>query len=90
MDTEVYGISLDGVTDLAKFHKAQKLTYPLLSDPDGSVAAKFGALMEKRPYAKRLTFIIDNEGVLRHIDDGVQVRTHGVDILELVERLQGE
>ena len=90
MDTDVYGISLDSVTDLAKFHKAQKLSYPLLSDPDGSVARKFDALMSGRPYAKRMTFIIDSDGILRHIDSGVNVRSHGEDLLELVERLQGE
>ncbi|MFT7679618.1 MAG: peroxiredoxin Q/BCP [Planctomycetota bacterium] len=90
MDTDVYGISLDGVADLAKFHKAQKLTYPLLSDPDGSVAGRFDAVMKGRPFAKRMTFIIDGEGILRHIDEGVNVRTHGEDLLAIVERLQNE
>ena len=76
------------MADQKKFHGEQELNFPLLSDPDGSAAAKYDALMEGRPYARRVTFVIDPEGVLRAIDDQVQVSSHGADVVALVEKLR--
>lgn len=84
----VYGISLDDVAAQAKFKNAQKLNFHLLSDPDGSVAAKYGVLMEGRPYAKRVTFIIDEKGVVRHITPKVNISEHGSQVLELIAKLR--
>lgn len=78
------------MADLAKFHKDQKLNFPLLSDPDGSAAKKFDSLMNGRPFAARKTYVIDPEGVLRYIDDGVSVKTHGEDLVAVLKRLQAE
>ena len=85
----VYGISLDDVAALAAFAKAQRLDYPLLSDPDGSVAQKYGVLMANRPFAKRVTFVFDEKGVLRHVADKVSVNSHGADLAALIEKLRG-
>jgi len=71
---------------LAAFAKAQELNFKLLSDPDGSVARKYGVLTA-RGYANRVTFVIDDKGVLRHIDQQVKVDSHGIDIAEVVRRL---
>lgn len=84
----VYGISLDSVSEQARFAKEHALGFPLLSDPDGSGAAKFGVPLIKDRYASRMTFVIDPGGVLRHIDRAVQVESHGEDLLELIERLR--
>ncbi len=81
---------MDGVSALAEFHKAQKLNFPLLSDPDGSAAAKFGSLMKGRPMSDRKTYVIDPKGVLRHIDEGVKVDSHGDDLAAILKRLQTE
>jgi peroxiredoxin Q/BCP len=89
LGVRVFGISLDGVADQAAFHKAQELQFPLLSDPDGSVAAKYGALMEGRPYARRVSFVIDDAGVLRHVDDKVDVMQHGAQLVEVIRKLRG-
>lgn len=76
------------MADLAAFHKAQKLNFSLLSDPDGSAAGKFGSLMNGRPYAARKTYVIDPKGVLRYIDEGVKVDSHGEDLAAILKRLQ--
>ena len=55
---------------------------------DGSAARKFDAMMEKRPYAKRVTFVIDPTGVLRHIDESVDVTKHGSDLVGVIRGLQ--
>jgi peroxiredoxin Q/BCP len=85
----VAGISLDDVAAQKSFHEAQKLNYPLLSDPDGSVAAKYGALAAGKPYSVRVTFVIDPEGVVRHLDATVDVANHGRDLAAIVRGLRG-
>jgi len=84
----VCGISLDDVASQKSFHEAQKLNFPLLSDPDGSVAAKYGALLEGKPYSARVTFLIDDKGVLRHVDRNVGVDSHGKDLAATVAKLR--
>lgn len=86
----VFGISLDDVTEVAAFARAQELNFPLLSDPDGSVAGKYEVLGPGARFASRVTFILDDEGVVRHIDRAVDVMKHGDDLVRLLEELQGE
>ncbi len=85
----VAGISLDDVASQRSFHEAQKLNFPLLSDPDGSAAAKYGALLSDKPYSARITFVIDDKGVLRHVDSKVSVDSHGKDLASVVRGLRG-
>jgi peroxiredoxin Q/BCP len=85
----VAGISLDDVASQRSFHEAQKLNFPLLSDPDGSVAAKYAAMAEGKPYSARVTFVIDDKGVLRHADRKVSVESHGKDLAAVVRGLRG-
>ncbi len=72
----------------ADFAKKNNLGFPLLSDPDGSVAKKFGVLNARRPMAQRVTFIWDEKGILRHIDRQENVREHGDDLAALINRLR--
>lgn len=84
----VFGISLDSVEDQGKFHEQQELNFPLLSDTDGSAAQKYDVLAEGRRYASRVTFVIDDKGILRAIDSKVDVSSHGEDVVALVESLR--
>jgi peroxiredoxin Q/BCP len=53
---------------LAKFRDAEKLTFPLLSDPDRTVLTAWGTFGEKKMYGKtvqgviRSTFLVDALG----------------------------
>ena len=51
----VLGVSPDQPAKLAKFRDAEQLTFPLLSDPDKSVLAEYGAFGEKTMYGKKVT-----------------------------------
>jgi len=79
----VFALSLDDVADLKKFATDQKLNFKLLSDADGSAARKYGVLSE-RGFANRVSFIIDDQGVLQKIVEDVNVSSHGVDLAEAV------
>ena len=74
--------------ELAQFAEKQKLPFALLSDPDGSVATKYGVLDPAGKHAQRVTFVIDDQGVLRKVLDKVEVKTHGEDLAVLVEELR--
>jgi len=84
----VFTASLDSVEELAQFAEKQKAPYSMLSDPDGSVATKYGVLNASGKYADRVTFVIDDQGVLRKILDKVDVKTHGEDLAMVLEELR--
>ena len=86
----IYGASLDDVRSLAAFVKAQELPFPLLSDADGSVAAKYDVLRAGGRMAARVTFVIDPEGVVRHVDTKVDVSKHGSDLAGIIKGLQAK
>src|SRR5262245_53236392 len=49
----VLGVSKDSVQSHCRFRDKYELTFPLLSDPDGKVIAKYGAWGEKNLYGKK-------------------------------------
>ena len=81
-DTAVLGISPDKPEKLAKFRDKEKLTFPLLSDPDHAVEEAYGAYGEKMMYGKksvgviRSTFVIDADGTVAQALYGVKATGH--------------
>ena len=82
-------MSLDDVKAQAEFVKQQELNFPLLSDPDASASARLGVLMEGKPYTNRITIVVDDKGVVRLVDTGVKVESHGKDLVEAIKKLKG-
>ena len=58
-----------------------------MSDPDGSVARKYGVL-SKRGWAERVTFVVGPGGAVRHVDTRVDVSRHGADLVGVLRELQ--
>lgn len=85
---KVFGVSLDDVSSQAEFVKQQELNFPLLSDPDGSLAARLDVMYADKPYTKRITLIIDPRGVIRSRDESVDVKAHGTDVVERLKALK--
>jgi peroxiredoxin Q/BCP len=71
-----------------KFAESLELDYPILSDPEGEVARKFGVLQGKSKFPARWTFYIGKDGRIMHIDKQVNVAKHAVDVAERLEALQ--
>lgn len=90
LGVKVYGISLDDVVSQRKFFEEQKLNFPLLSDPDGSVAAKYQVLLPGAAWTQRFTFVVDPQGILRHVDTKVNVLGHGADLEKVIRGLQAK
>ncbi len=66
LDVEVLGISTDSVCSHKIFAEtspsAQKVQYPLLSDPTREISACYGALNPETGFATRTTFIVSPAG----------------------------
>lgn len=79
--------SLDSAEKNAEFAAALSADLPVVSDPDGEVARRYGVLRFGGLYANRWTFYIDRDGVLRDIDKQVVPATAGADIVTRLEIL---
>jgi len=79
---DVVGISPDKPAKLAKFRDAEKLTFPLLSDPDREVLEAWGAYGEKTMYGKtvqgviRSTFVVDEKGKIAVAQYNIRATGH--------------
>ena len=80
-------VSLDPPDRNAAFSQAHGDGFPVLSDPTGDTARAYGVLPEGRSFASRVTFFIDAEGVLRHVDRNVKPTTAGADVAARLEQL---
>lgn len=93
INTIVLGISPDGEKLLTRFTEKKELNFPLLSDEDHSIAESYGVWALKKFMGKeyigihRVTFIIDEKGVLKHIMPKVKTKTHHDDVLEILNQL---
>ena len=69
-DTQVFGMSVDSVPANREFAKQIGVTFPLLSDFKRTVVKAYGVFNEEQGFGNRATFVIDKEGIIRHIDEG--------------------
>jgi peroxiredoxin (alkyl hydroperoxide reductase subunit C) len=74
-ETQVFGISVDSVPALKHWSEelapeTKGLTFPLLSDFKRKVVKDYGVFDEAEGRGTRATFVIDKEGVIRHIEEG--------------------
>jgi len=79
-DAAVYMVSFDSPEKNAEFAKSLGAKVPLLSDPKGEASAAFGNSALGGMYAKRWTYYVDKDGVVRFVDKGVKTATAAKDI----------
>ena len=89
----VAGISRDDCLAHADFRDKHGLSIRLLSDEDGAICHKFGVLHyrehdgHKKLCLIRSTFIIDKQGVIRHVLHDVSPKGHAAEVFHLVKQL---
>lgn len=85
---EVYGVSTDNEKSHQKFITKEKLPFSLLADTDKAIHEKYGTWVEKSMYGRkymgtaRITFLIDEKGVIEDIISKVDTKNHTDQILK--------
>lgn len=75
----VLGVSADDQQSHQAFTQKYNLPFPLLVDTDHSIMQAYD--VEGDGYAKRVTYVIDDNGSITHVYDNVQAATHAADVL---------
>ncbi|WP_369060024.1 peroxiredoxin [Caulobacter sp. 73W] len=89
----VVGVSKDTAKKHGKFRAKHDLKVELGADPEGGMVESYGVWIEKTLYGRqymgidRATFVIDGEGVIRHIWRKVKVSGHAAQVLEAARAL---
>jgi peroxiredoxin Q/BCP len=78
--------SVDTPEKNADFAKSLDLDYPILSDPDKTVAKAYGVLAPAG-YSNRWTFYIDKDGVIKEIDKSPGTDKAGENVISKVKSL---
>ena len=81
-DMVVLGVSMDDEASHKAFTEKYGLPFQLLADVDGAITKAYD--VEGGGYSKRVTYIIDAEGNISHVDQNVKTGSHAQDILEVI------
>ncbi|WRH68867.1 MAG: peroxiredoxin [Planktothrix sp. GU0601_MAG3] len=81
-DIVVLGVSIDDQESHQKFTEKYSLPFPLLADTEKAITTAYD--VDGGGYAKRVTYVINGEGKIIHVDTSVKTETHARDILALV------
>ena len=85
---EVVGISSDSMASHRRFATRQRLPFLLLSDRDGTVRQLYGVEKTLGILPGRVTYVIDQAGVVRHIySSQLRARRHSGEALEALQSL---
>jgi len=85
---KVIGISPDTEKKHKKFQTKYSLPFTLIADPDQELVNLYGVWGEKQMFGRtymgthRVTFLINESGVIEHIIDKVTAKNHTAQILE--------
>ena len=83
----ILGVSADNASKQKKFQEKYSFPFPLLADTEKSVIQGFGVWGEKKFMGRtydgihRVTFLIDENGVISRVIDKVKTKDHAAQIL---------
>ncbi|MBW4506069.1 MAG: peroxiredoxin [Scytonematopsis contorta HA4267-MV1] len=78
-DVVVLGVSADDEASHQAFTQKYSLNFPLIADTNQSIIKAYD--VDGGGYAKRVTFVIDGNGKITHVDSSVNTATHANDVL---------
>lgn len=84
---QVFGASADRPETNRRFAASMGVGFPILSDPDGTVARAYGVLGASG-FPKRWTFYIGTDGRILDIDKRVETASHGAAIAARLDELK--
>ena len=89
-NTIIIGVSADSIQKNKNFKTKHEFQYQLLSDEDKEMIQMYGAWVKKKMYGKeymgiaRISYLIDEKGIIKHIYDKVKTKSHAFDVLETI------
>jgi peroxiredoxin Q/BCP len=87
LGAELIGISADKFDAQCKFAVDNKAPFPLVGDEDKRICEAYGVLWPLIKIPQRITFVLDEEGVVRAVfHHEVQISRHLDDVREFLER----
>ena len=87
MGVKVVGVSTDTVKRQAGFKAKHALNFPLIADADKVIVKLYDVQKAGVGSARRVTFLIDQEGIIRYIWPKVKVSGHVDEIIAKIEEL---
>jgi len=80
-DTVILGVSLDNEADNKAFAEKFSFPYPLLCDVGREIAMAYHAIESKDDaYASRISYVIDEKGIIQEAIDKVDTSAHSKDL----------
>jgi peroxiredoxin Q/BCP len=81
----VLGVSTDTPADNRAFKEKNAFPFPLLCDVDGMLSLKYGAASyENAAFSNRISYLIDENGVIEKSFEKVIPANHAEELLQLV------
>lgn len=96
LNADIFGVSGDSLVKHDKFKAKYDFPFDLITDPEFALCQSFGAYGHKKLYGKsflgiiRSTFLIDEQGILRHTWPKVRVKGHVDEVLSTLKSLVNE
>ena len=87
LNARVIGVSLDSLDSHKAFADHHGLNFPLVADPGGEIAARYG-VDTSRGVAARVTYVIDASGKIAKVYPKVQVQGHADEVLAVLQSLK--
>jgi peroxiredoxin Q/BCP len=93
---KVLGVSDDDEASHRDFADDYDLPFPLVADTDRDILSRYGVYGERSMYGntfmgtKRTTYLIDPDGVIRHVFKAPKTGNHTEEILRKLEAVRGE
>ena len=85
LGAEVLGVSVDNTQSHQKFTEKFLLPFQLVADIDQKITKAYGVLNDKSSMARRVTFIIDEQGKLLKIFQTVKPDQHPQEVLDALK-----
>ncbi len=84
-NTVVLGVSTDSLDKHKAFREKHSLPFPLLSDEDAVLSRWFGVFDDEANEAKRVTFLIGKDGLIKKVWENVHANHHAEEVLDEIK-----
>ncbi|WP_291271794.1 peroxiredoxin [Geothrix sp.] len=81
----ILGVSADTSQSHQAFAEKFHLPFSILADPDRRIIEAYGVKMPLLGFAKRVTFLIDRQGVVRKVIRDIRTKDHDQQVLALLK-----